>query len=248
MRPARDADPGEQHRDAGLVLVHRASAARGGIATSASTGPTGQALLGQRRRASARGLRGTQRHAPRRPDPRPRGRPAPGRTLKAVATAGPSGGFLPVAIPVDRFPADHRSRLPEGFVRRRLEPGASHLNALALELNLEVFRALELALGAGIVAYDDRADMLEQAASASLFFRDESCGKCVPCRLGTKRLVEITTRLRQVPPDADALERHRDLVNQMLDVLGATSICGLGAVAAAPLASVLRYFSEDILI
>ena len=115
---------------------------------------------------------------------------------------------------------------------------------MALELNLEVFRALDLALGAGIVAYDNRADMLEQATSASLFFRDESCGKCVPCRLGTQQLVKIATRLRQAPPDAAALNGQRDLVEQMLDVLRTTSICGLGAVAAAPLASVLRYFPD----
>jgi NADH:ubiquinone oxidoreductase subunit F (NADH-binding) len=175
------------------------------------------------------------------------GGPRPGRMLKAIATSGPSGGFLPVAIPIDRLPANHRSRLPEGFVRRRLAPGAAHLDTLALELNLEVFRALDLALGAGIVVYDDHADMLEQAASASLFFRDESCGKCVPCRLGTQQLVKIATCLLQTPPDAAALDGHRQLVDRMLDVLGATSICGLGAVAAAPLASVIRYFSDDII-
>ncbi len=174
------------------------------------------------------------------------GGPRPGHTLKALALSGPSGGFLPVSLPLDRLPADHRSRLPEGFVRRRLTPGASHLDALALELNLEVFRALDLALGAGIVAYDDSADMLEQAASASLFFRDESCGKCVPCRLGTQQLVKIATRLRQAPIDAAALNGYRDLVDEMLDVLGAASICGLGAVAAAPLASVMKYFPEQI--
>ena len=50
------------------------------------------------------------------------GGPHPGRTLKAVATSGPSGGFLPVAIPVTFLPTDHRSRLPAGFVRRRLAP------------------------------------------------------------------------------------------------------------------------------
>jgi formate dehydrogenase beta subunit len=170
-----------------------------------------------------------------------------GRTLKAIATSGPSGGFLPARLPVQNLPAGHRKQLPASFLERHLPPDATHLDVLDLELNLEVFRGLGLALGGGIVVYDERANMLDQALNASEFFRNESCGKCVPCRLGTQRLVEIASRIRRGEADKAALERAAAHADELLAVLEATSICGLGMVAAKPLTSALHYFPGDVI-
>jgi formate dehydrogenase beta subunit len=161
-----------------------------------------------------------------------------GQQLKAVAPSGPSGGFLPARLPA----AD----LPERFVRDRLPAGATHLDVLDLPLDLQAFRDLGLMLGAGIVVYGDRADMLDQALNCTRFFRNESCGKCVPCRLGSQRLVEIASSLRKGRVIADDLPRVEGLVSDLLQSMGLTAICGLGMVAGNPLASVLRYFRDDV--
>ena len=161
-----------------------------------------------------------------------------GQALKAVAPSGPSGGFLPARIPAEDLPA--------AFVRDRLPPGATDFDVLDLELDLQRFRDLGLMLGAGIVVYGDRADILDQALNCTRFFRNESCGKCVPCRLGSQRLVELASALRKGRVLADDLPRIEGLVADLLQTMSLTAICGLGMVAANPLASALRYFRADV--
>ena len=85
-------------------------------------------------------------------------------------------------------------------------------------------------------------NMLDHALNASRFFRNESCGKCVPCRIGSQKLVLIGERHRQRPGPAEDLARDKALVNELLEILELTSICGLGMSAAKPLATVLQSF------
>ncbi|MBA4066586.1 MAG: NADH-quinone oxidoreductase subunit L [Isosphaera sp.] len=188
-----------------------------------------------------------------------------GGRLKAVATSGPSGGFLPATVRVPRefFEGDRRAKAAAGpigwFFERFLPPGADRFDVLDLPLDLGFFRTLhgavelrvEPMLGAGLVVYNDKADMLSQAANASEFFRNESCGKCVPCRLGSQKLVQIGTDLvarraaGQPLAGDDARELGRD-VREVMRTLQQTSICGLGYVAPSPLASALAYFATDV--
>ena len=111
-----------------------------------------------------------------------------GQKLKAVAASGPSGGFLPARI--------KRELLPEKFAKERLPAGATDYDVLDLPLDLNTVGAMGGMLGAAFVVYGDRADMVENALNCVEFYRNESCGKCVPCRMGSEKLVEMLVSLR----------------------------------------------------
>jgi NADH:ubiquinone oxidoreductase subunit F (NADH-binding) len=208
-----------------------------------------------------------------------------GGTIKAIAPSGPSSGLLPpilrLVAPVpgeDRYEkwlsdAVARLRTPEeqavlkGFVEKHLPPGATALELRHVPLDLSFFRNIhallrlpaEPMLGAGITVFAGDADPLDLAVNFARFFRNESCGKCVPCRLGSQKLFQIGTELL-TKRDAGTLTAAevygegkddpacvRSDVKLLNDVLQPTSICGLGYVAPIPLNSALAYFRADIL-
>lgn len=157
-----------------------------------------------------------------------------GQRLKAIATSGPSGGFLPAKIPA--------ALLPEKFAQANLSAGASEFDILDLRLDLATLGALGGMLGAAFVVYGDRRDMVEQALNCVAFFRNESCGKCVPCRMGSEKLVDVLTELTQGRLPRTELP----LVPELAETMTLTSICGLGQVAANPITSVLKYFPDEV--
>ena len=161
-----------------------------------------------------------------------------GQALKAFAPSGPSGGFLPAMLPV--------KHLPSKFVKEKLPPDATHFDILDLELDTNVFRDLRLMLGGGMVVYGENADMVEQALSCQKFYRNESCGKCVPCRIGSQKLVEIGTDLQQKKYTAETLKAERETIKELGETMVLTAICGLGTVAPNPLTSVLEHFPADV--
>lgn len=142
--------------------------------------------------------------------------------LTAIAPSGPSGGFLPPKI-----------RDPRNAERT--------VDLLDLDLDIDVFRNYRAALGAGLVVYAGPVDMLSQAANATEFYRNESCGKCVPCRVGSQKLVEIGLNLRK-HTGSEAAAAARVVVRELDRALEQTSICGLGQVAAKPLSTALQHF------
>ena len=157
-----------------------------------------------------------------------------GQKLKAIAPSGPSGGFLPARI--------KRELLPEKFAKERLAPGAADYDILDLPLDLNIVGSMGGMLGAAFVVYGDRSDMVDQALNCVEFYRNESCGKCVPCRMGSEKLVEMLVALK-----AKAFRREElPVISELADAMGITSICGLGQVAANPIASVLKYFPEEL--
>jgi NADH:ubiquinone oxidoreductase subunit F (NADH-binding)/NADH:ubiquinone oxidoreductase subunit E len=163
------------------------------------------------------------------------GGPPPGHRFKAFATSGPSGGFLPVEIPVEK--------LPPKFVEAKVPKGAKTFNILDLPLGLNTVGMMGGMLGAAFVAYDDRRDMVEQALNCVEFYRNESCGKCVPCRTGSQKLVDIITEML----DKKATPRSAvDLVNELGETMSIASICGLGQVASNPITSVIKFFPEEV--
>jgi NADH:ubiquinone oxidoreductase subunit F (NADH-binding)/NADH:ubiquinone oxidoreductase subunit E len=159
---------------------------------------------------------------------------ANGRPLKAAGLSGPSGGFLPALIPV--------SELPPKFSAARVPAGQTHFNLLDLPLDFGACGEMGAMLGAACVVYDDTRDMVSQAVNAAEFYRNESCGKCVPCRVGGQKLVEMSTELAEGRSPPGRMELIRDLGETM----GITSICGLGQVASNPVTSLLRYFPGDV--
>ncbi len=123
-------------------------------------------------------------------------------------------------------------------------PGGASSNFLgpeALELALD-FDALAEAgtmLGSGAVIYiAEGRDLLDVGLSITRFFRNESCGKCVPCRVGTEKAVALIEKAGRVSAEDEALLRS------LHETMGQTSICGLGQVALGPLLSILSRFPD----
>ena len=135
-----------------------------------------------------------------------------GRALKAFAPSGPSSGYLPASM-VD-VPLDFKSLQQAGSM-----------------------------LGSGaIVVCAEGTCMLDMALNAVRFFKNESCGKCVPCRVGTAKMVEILHGIAHGRGRADDLA----LIAELSDAMALTSICGLGQIAPAPIRSVITHFREEI--
>jgi len=112
-------------------------------------------------------------------------------------------------------------------------------DALATPLTFEGTRAAGATLGSGVVMVFDRSsDLVDALVAIAAFFRHESCGQCVPCRVGTVRQLEMLERLRAGAPNgslATELESYRELAQAMRDA----SICGLGQTAVTAVESAL---------
>ncbi len=139
------------------------------------------------------------------------GGPANGKPVKAVQTGGPSGGCLPV----EKFD------LPVDFD--------------------VLYDAGSMIGSGGVVVMDEESCMVDVAKYFLTFLQDESCGKCVPCRLGIDRMLEIITDITEGRGTIGQL----DLLEELGDTVSRTSLCGLGKTAANPVLSTLRYFREE---
>ena len=166
-----------------------------------------------------------------------------GCALQAVALSGPSGGFLPAWLPKGsiRTPKklDKEGKPTEEWKYPQLVGESIDVRLLPLDLNAG--REIGFMLGAGLVVYGEHADMLDQAIACSRFYQRESCGKCVPCRLGSRKMVDMAESLLKLRSDVDPAELE-NTVNVLSRIMETTSICGLGQVASNPLKSYLKYF------
>jgi len=134
-----------------------------------------------------------------------------GRAVKAVQTGGPSGGCLPV----DKFD------LPIDF------------EALA--------EAGSMVGSGGMVVMDEGTCMVDVAKYFLAFLQDESCGKCVPCRLGIDRMLEIISDITE----GHGRPEQITLLEDLAETVGETSLCALGKSARNPVLSTLRYFRDE---
>lgn len=163
---------------------------------------------------------------------------ADGKSIVAVALSGPSGGLLPPKIPV-RW-------LDRRFVEKFVPPGVTELDVRDIPLDINVSRALNIMIGAGLVVYGTGADVLSEALALSRFFRNESCGKCVPCRIGSQKITEMGEQLAEGKLRPEDLPVIQDNALQLSQVMKVTSICGLGQVASNPMRSLFTYFPERV--
>jgi len=136
---------------------------------------------------------------------------ANGKAIKAVQTGGPSGGCLPVS----------KFDLPVDF------------DAL--------YDAGSMVGSGGMVVMDESTCMVDVAKFFLQFLQDESCGKCVPCRLGVDRMLEIITTITE----GQGKPEHISLLQELAETVQETSLCGLGKTAPNPVLSTLRYFPEE---
>jgi NADH:ubiquinone oxidoreductase subunit F (NADH-binding) len=134
-----------------------------------------------------------------------------GNAFKAVQTGGPSGGCLPA-------------------------------NLLDLPIDFDRLTEAGSMMGSGgMIVMDEKNCMVELARYFVAFLKDESCGKCVPCREGLTQMLEILTRIcegKAVIEDIDLLEEVGWIVQE-------GSLCQLGATAPNPVLSTLRYFRKE---
>ncbi|HJT78276.1 MAG TPA: NADH-ubiquinone oxidoreductase-F iron-sulfur binding region domain-containing protein [Gemmataceae bacterium] len=157
-----------------------------------------------------------------------------GQRLAAIAPSGPSGGFLPAVLKAENLPAK--------FVKDRLPAGATTYDVLDLPLDLGTLGAIGSMLGAAFVVVGDRTPIVEMALNCVRFFKNESCGKCVPCRVGSQKLTGMIEQMLNGQFPRELL----GLVDELATAMYSTSICGLGQVAANPMTSVLRHFRGDL--
>ncbi|MBS1153910.1 MAG: Respiratory-chain dehydrogenase domain 51 kDa subunit, partial [Myxococcaceae bacterium] len=109
-------------------------------------------------------------------------------------------------------------------------------DALKVPLTIEDTRKIGATLGSGVVlVLDDQVELLPILRRIAAFFRDESCGQCIPCRVGTVRQEELLARLANGRPRADELK----LLNELGQVMRDASICGLGQTASSAIESAL---------
>ena len=136
---------------------------------------------------------------------------ATGRPVKAVQVGGPLGAYFPRALFDTPF-------------------------------DYEAFAAKDGLIGhAGVVVFDDRADMLKQARFAMEFCAIESCGKCTPCRIGSTRGVETADKIALgIEP-----EKNRALLADLCNTMKFGSLCALGGFTPYPVMSAMTHFPED---
>jgi NADH:ubiquinone oxidoreductase subunit F (NADH-binding) len=108
----------------------------------------------------------------------------------------------------------------------------------------DLFAAAGAILGhGGIVVYDDTTDMVALARHFMAFAADESCGKCVPCRIGTKRMLELLTKITEGKGSEDDVRT----LERLSGVMASTSLCGLGRTAPNPFITSLNHFRDEYL-
>ena len=134
-----------------------------------------------------------------------------GKKFKAVQIGGPSGGCLTV-------------------------------KDLDLPLDFDSLKAAGAMIGSGgLVVMDSRTCMVEVARFFMNFTQNESCGKCVPCRGGTKQMLAILERIVA----GEGREGDIDLLLELADMISHTALCGLGKTAALPVVSTIKNFREE---
>jgi NADH:ubiquinone oxidoreductase subunit F (NADH-binding) len=136
-----------------------------------------------------------------------------GKRFKAAQTGGPSGGCIP----------------------------AEHLD---LPVDYESLQQVGTIMGSGgLIVMDETSCMVDVARFFMEFCKEESCGKCIPCRAGTVQMHGILEKITH----GKATEADLRLLEELADLVKNTSLCGLGQTAPNPVVSTLRYFKDEYL-
>jgi len=134
-----------------------------------------------------------------------------GKAVKAVQTGGPSGGCLPVEL--FDLPVDFEALTEAG----------------------------SMVGSGGMVVMDESTCMVDVARYFLAFLVDESCGKCVPCRIGIDRMLEVVTDITE----GRGTEKQLALLEEVAETVQIASLCALGKTAPNPVLSTLRYFRSE---
>ncbi len=111
-----------------------------------------------------------------------------------------------------------------------------------MPVDYESLKKLGSIMGSGgMIVMDDSSCMVDVAKFFMEFCKSESCGKCVPCRVGTYQMHELLSRIT----DGSASAKELATLEELCDLVQNTSLCGLGQSAPNPVISTLRYFREE---
>ncbi|RJQ50796.1 MAG: FAD-dependent oxidoreductase [Actinobacteria bacterium] len=136
-----------------------------------------------------------------------------GRTFKAAQLGGPSGGCVPSQF-------------------------------LDIPIDYESLKEIGAIMGSGgVIITDETTCMVEFARFFTDFVQSESCGKCVPCRVGTRRMLELLTKITKGDGTREDLAKLKELASDIKE----TSLCGLGQTGPNPVLSTIRYFEDEYL-
>ena len=134
-----------------------------------------------------------------------------GKKFKAAQTGGPSGGCIPSTY-------------------------------YDIPIDFENLKSIGCMMGSGgLIVMDEDSCMVDIAKFFLEFTVSESCGKCTPCRVGTKRMLEILTRISEGKGEMEDLEKLEELAN----FIQTNSLCGLGQTAPNPVLSTMRFFRDE---
>ena len=134
-----------------------------------------------------------------------------GKKFKAVQTGGPSGGCIPADL-------------------------------IDISVDYDTLTSIGCMMGSGgMIVMDEDNCMVDIAKFFLEFIVDESCGKCTPCRIGTRRMLEILTRITEGKGEDGDIEKLESLANTIKD----SSLCGLGQTAPNPVLSTIRFFRDE---
>jgi len=137
----------------------------------------------------------------------------------------------------------------DGAALAAVQPGGASTNFLGpdceeLPLTFDAVAEAGSALGTGaMVVLGEGTDLLAAATNVLNFFRNESCGKCVPCRVGSHKAQKILVEVLERGGGASDVDER---IDELEETLRLTSICGLGQVALGPVMSVLRMQREPV--
>ncbi len=134
-----------------------------------------------------------------------------GKQFKAAQTGGPSGGCIPASL-IDT-PIDYDNLIAIGSMMG----------------------------SGGLIVMDEDTCMVDIAKFFLEFTVDESCGKCTPCRVGTKRLLELLDKITSGKGTMEDLDK----ITELAEFIKANSLCGLGQTAPNPVLSTMRYFRDE---
>lgn len=134
-----------------------------------------------------------------------------GKTFKAVQTGGPSGGCI-------------------------------HTPLIGTGVDYEQLTNLGAIMGSGgLIVMDEDTCMVDMARYFLSFTQNESCGKCVPCRIGTRRMLDVLERITRGEGEVDDILR----LEELCETINKGSLCGLGQTAPNPILTTLRYFRNE---
>jgi len=174
---------------------------------------------------------------------------SPGTALFSLSgnVVRPGNYELPLGTPLRTLVYEVGGGIPDGRELKAIIPGGSSVPVLTPDqldtpLDYESIAAAGSFFGsAAVIVVDERCCMVQLALRASKFYMHESCGKCTPCREGTRWLVQLLTRIEA----GDAEQQELDLLRNVCDRMLGKSLCALGDFATYPVASYMDKFRAE---